>query len=160
MQKSTFIAIVFVAVVSIFLGSYMMNPTGMFSQRSFSVWVTGPSESQMNWGRGMNPASKTIGRAITVCTPGEKKCLTPEGFVYCQETGTSWTRMYPCPGMYYCDMDIDQCVPDYCPHGTTFCYNETHYVQCFTGLLNKDNVFECELGCDLITNKCFESSVK
>ena len=158
MQKSTFIAIVFVAVVSIFLGSYLVNPTGMLSQRSFSVWVSGPTQAQSNWGNGPKSLIPTSGRAITVCMPGEKRCLTPEGFAYCQDTGISWTRMFPCPEMYYCDMDINQCVPDYCLHGTTFCKNETHYVQCFNGILNTQNKFECKLGCDLVTNKCVENN--
>jgi hypothetical protein len=155
MNNTAIIAMVFVISISFIIGMLASQSTGLVSQSSYHVSV-GMPESQMNWGRGWDSAEKTSARAITVCTPGEKKCLTEEGFAICQSTGTSWSYLTPCPELHYCNLDVNQCVPRDCVHGTTYCRDESNYLKCVNGRIDSDNVYRCELGCDPVTNKCVE----
>jgi len=153
MNQFAYIAGILLISFVLFAGLSMVSNTFLVSQASFGVWVTGPSASQQNWG---NSVSKTSGRAITVCSPGEKRCLTEEGFSTCLNTGTSWSYMTPCPELFYCEKDVNQCVPRDCLHGSTYCRNSTHYVKCVAGLIDSDSSYSCAYGCDILTNKCAE----
>ncbi len=153
MNNSTIIAIVLVISVSFMAGMWAAENTGLLSQSSYRVSV-GMPKSQMNWGRGWNPVEKTSGRAITMCIPGEKKCLTEEGFATCQESGTSWSYLTPCPELFYCEKELNQCIPYDCIHGTTYCRDSVFYLKCIAGRLDIDNAYECEFGCDILNNTC------
>jgi len=151
MNNSFIIAVVLVITASFISGFYASSNTAMVSQSSYHVSVGMPKE-KMNWGRGWD--SKTSGRAITKCIPGEKKCLTEEGFAVCQDSGTSWSVINPCPELYYCCQALNQCIPRECRHGTTFCRDSVYYLKCVNGKLDTEHAYECGFGCNLLTNKC------
>ncbi|MBN1644645.1 hypothetical protein JW851_01215 [Candidatus Woesearchaeota archaeon] len=155
MNKSVFIIII-VIIISFFAGKFSAENTGLVTQASYRVSV-GMPEEKMNWGRGWNPQPKTSARAITMCIPGEIKCLTEEGFATCQETGTSWSVLTPCPELHYCNQVLNQCVPRDCVHGTTYCRDSVYYLKCVNGRIDEDNVYECPDSCDPVTNKCVET---
>jgi len=156
MKTSYIIAVILVVSLSFFAGKFASENTGMLSQSSYHVSV-GMDPDKMNWGRGWNPKEKTSQRQITMCIPGEKKCLTEEGFAVCQDTGSSWSVLKPCPELYYCNQILNQCILRDCIHGTTYCRDSVYYLKCVNGRIDEDNVYECPNGCDPVTNKCIES---